>query len=132
MQIWVTNGSEKAIKGRYNGEDYEFPVGVPTPVEQDAAAHIFGFGVSDKSRALTRLGWYITSDQEEAAVARLAQIQFGASPPDAASAVAESDSPPSGNAGPLVNAGEVEGDGEAQADPSPKTTRLKKGSEKIV
>lgn len=127
MGIWVTNETDKAFSGRYAGVNYYFAIGTPVELSSEAATHIFGFGHEDKSASLRRLGWLITSDQEEAALARLTQVKFGAAPPSS-----EADADLSGNAGPLVNAGGVEGDGEAQADPSPKTTRLKKGSEKVV
>lgn len=121
--IYVTNETEAPIKGRFAGQDYVFPVGESVAIDIDTARHLFGFGESDKSLALQRLGWLAASEHYDAAVARLGKLTFGAEANSAAG--------PSGNVGPLVNAGEVEGDGEAKVSPSPKTTRLRKGSEPI-
>lgn len=53
----VTNGNLFNFVGRYNGVDYAFPVNEPAYCEDDAAAHIFGIGVTDKTAVLARHGW---------------------------------------------------------------------------
>lgn len=64
------------IKARYDGQDFEFKPGVTVALSEDAATHIFGYGMDDKARALIRLGWLVNSTQYEAALARLDDIQF--------------------------------------------------------
>lgn len=125
MNIAVTNETDKTIKGRYAGVDYEFPVGVAVEIHSDAARHIFGFGDSDKSFALGRLGWMIVSSDGDSALERLALVKFSV-PGAGASQVS--------NDGPLVNADETAGDA-ASSDAAPpkatKTQRLNKGTAPI-
>lgn len=54
--LYVANKGEKDFQDRFNGEDYVFPRGKTVPVPHEAARHIFGYGESNKARALTRLG----------------------------------------------------------------------------
>lgn len=125
MNIVVTNETDKDIKGRYASVDYEFPVGVAVEIPSDAARHIFGFGESDKSSALGRLGWMIFSGDGDAALARLALVKFG---------VPGADAPQVSNDGPLVNADETAGDAASPDVASPKVTktqRLNKGTAPI-
>lgn len=125
MKIVVTNGTEKAIKGRYAGEDYEFPVGVAVAIPEEVARHVFNFGLSDKSQALSRLGWMTSSNDADDAYSRLALITFGVS----------NDANKVSNDGPLVNADGAAGGAESEDSASPKVTktqRLKKGSEQII
>lgn len=122
MAIVVTNNTEKVIKARYSGENYLFPVGEPITISESAAQHIFGFGNSDKTNALLRLGWMPTSDEYDNAIEKLALIKFGV----------HEDTKTSSNVGPLVNAGEAAGDGAPKGALSPKATRLKKGAEQII
>lgn len=75
--LQITNGTDGKIKARFHGEDYFWPVGgVVTPVPLDAAEHIFGFGLEDKTKALHRLGWLTASSQLDSAMERLTQIKF--------------------------------------------------------
>ena len=53
--IRVVNRTESKIRGRFDGKDYEFKVNDPTDVHQSVAAHIFGFGVEDKTNAFRPL-----------------------------------------------------------------------------
>jgi hypothetical protein len=120
--IVVTNETEKVIKGRYAGKDYVFPVGQSVALPEIAASHIFGFKQSDKTAALTRLGWMTNSEQLETAVEKLGLIKFGV----------EGDTKTSSNVGPLVNAGGAEGGDAPKSALSPKATRLKTGAEQII
>ncbi len=74
--LGVKNNSKDAIEARYDGVDYVFEPGVNTAISTEAASHIFGFGLEDKSRALIRLGWLANSTQYAEAVKRLNDIQF--------------------------------------------------------
>lgn len=74
--IGVRNNSKEAILGRYDGRDYEFRPDVTEVVSVEAARHIFGFGMEDKTRAFLRLGWLRNSGAQKEAEARLNEIQF--------------------------------------------------------
>jgi len=74
--VRVTNRTGSTIKGRYDGVDYLFKPGDETDVHHLAAAHIFGFGLDDKTNAFLRLGW-LTSGSYEEGIERLKDIQFG-------------------------------------------------------
>lgn len=68
--------TQEDIVGRYDGKDYEFKRGITVACPDEAATHIFGYGLDDKSRALIRLGWVQNSTALNAALERLAQVQF--------------------------------------------------------
>ncbi len=76
--IGVKNLSGHKLTGRFNGQDFVFEADekVTTPVSEDAARHIFGYGERDKSRALLRLGWIANGAGMEEALARLGKFQF--------------------------------------------------------
>ena len=74
--IGVKNKTDAVIKSRYDGQDFTFKPGVTQAISEEAATHIFGYGLDDKSRALIRLGWLVNSTQYEDALARLENIQF--------------------------------------------------------
>jgi hypothetical protein len=56
-QIFVTNQNEETHVDRYDGEDYEFVPNDPVLIPGDAAVHMFGYGLTDKTAVLLRLGW---------------------------------------------------------------------------
>jgi hypothetical protein len=56
-QIFVTNTNSDAHADRYDGEDYEFPPNEAVLIPGDAAVHLFGYGMKDKTDILLRLGW---------------------------------------------------------------------------
>lgn len=74
--IGVKNNLEKDVVGRYNGVDYIFKAGKTTATPEEAATHIFGYGLDDKKTALLRLGWVGNSMSMDEAMERLGQIQF--------------------------------------------------------
>ena len=53
----ITNNNEKDFIGRYDGVDFTFPVATPVYCEDEAAHHIFGIGLTDKTPILSRHGW---------------------------------------------------------------------------
>jgi hypothetical protein len=57
--IKVINHNEETLKGRFDGEDFEFPCGKAVHLPLEAAKHIFGLGAEDKSQALNMLGWLV-------------------------------------------------------------------------
>lgn len=76
--IGVKNCTGKKIVARYDGHDYRFEPDekVVTPLSEDAARHIFGYGEKDKKRALLRLGWVPNGAGLEDAIDRLNGIKF--------------------------------------------------------
>jgi hypothetical protein len=72
----VTNGLEQTIAAKFAGQDFEFPPGKDVPCDEEAAAHIFGFGEPDKSIALLRLGWITPGHDKVIAEERLKKIVF--------------------------------------------------------
>ena len=76
MGIVVVNTSDAAFSDRFNGQDYEFPVGKKVLLPDEAAHHIFGLGESDKTATFARLGWIRTSGEYESAMQRLGKFQF--------------------------------------------------------
>jgi hypothetical protein len=74
--VRVTNATSETITGRFASDDYEFPPGEAVDIHLAAAAHMFGFGEEDKSRALARLGWVHSSADIKPAMARLALVTF--------------------------------------------------------
>jgi hypothetical protein len=63
-QIFVTNKNDFTHTDGYDGEEYVFPPGERVLIPGDAATHMFGFNLPDKSDALTRLGWAFIYDPD--------------------------------------------------------------------
>lgn len=74
--IGVKNNLEETVESRYDGQDYQFKPGVTVALADEAATHIFGYGLDDKSRALIRLGWLANSTAMKDALEKLDNIQF--------------------------------------------------------
>jgi|SRR5208337_1261289 len=55
--IFVTNKNDFTHIDRYDGEEYAFPPGERVLIPMDAAIHMFGHNMVDKSEILVRLGW---------------------------------------------------------------------------
>lgn len=93
------------VIGRYDGADYVFKAGEPLDVPEIVAQHVFGFGLTDKSAALARLGWATKTEEIEQAMERLFQVQFD-DPPEMIEVPRKQRAPKkAGDARPLVNAG---------------------------
>jgi hypothetical protein len=54
--LYVANKGDSAFCDRYNGEDFVIEPRQTVEISYDAARHFFGYGESDKTRALTRQG----------------------------------------------------------------------------
>lgn len=76
MQVSVYNGSGQDHEDRFDGKAYEFPAGENRVIPVDAAIHIFGMGLADRSKQLIRLGWAPTSAEVPAALRRLNGFLF--------------------------------------------------------
>lgn len=84
MVIVKNNGAEKFAgpSVRYDGKSYEFPPGKAVTVPSDAARHIFGLGLSDKTSIFVRHGWIARASDHDRAMDKLNQFSFEA--PEAA------------------------------------------------
>ena len=74
--LTVRNGNNFDLVGRYDGQDYHFPVGKITAIPDDAARHIFGVGLADKQDVLVRHGWMQHSGQHGDAMKKLNGFSF--------------------------------------------------------
>ncbi len=57
QDIFVTNHNDFHHSDCYDGVEYEFPPKERVAISPEAATHMFGFNLPDKSDVLTRLGW---------------------------------------------------------------------------
>jgi hypothetical protein len=62
-QIFVTNTNEFDHVDRYDGEEYIFPQGERVMIPWEAAVHLFGHNLKDKTETLVRLGWAMRYDE---------------------------------------------------------------------
>lgn len=76
--IGVKNLSGEKLVALYDGKKHTFEADekVTTPLADDAARHIFGYGEADKTKALLRLGWISNGANRDEAIARLGKFQF--------------------------------------------------------
>jgi hypothetical protein len=85
VTVFVTNANDFDHEDSYNGQRYVFPKGQKVPLDDEAAAHMFGYRQIDKTENLLRLGWANLPD--DGGVKRLRKFIFAA-----AKVVAEDDS----------------------------------------
>jgi hypothetical protein len=105
--VRVTNRTGANIKARYDGKDYLFKDNDSTDVHSSAAAHIFGFGATDKTNAFHRLGW-LSEMNYEMALEKLSDIEFTEVPNPAVSIMSgrpKAKRPKTSSPIPLANAG---------------------------
>jgi len=81
--VFVTNTNKEPHSDRYDGEDFVFPPGEAVLIPREAAVHMLGYQLVDKTDTLVRLGWAmkydpVTKTQIENAdgVKRLAHFVF--------------------------------------------------------
>ena len=76
--IGVKNHSGAKLVAKYAGKEFSFEAdeNVTTPLGEDAARHIFGYGEQDKTRALLRLGWLSNGSTLQTGLDKLSQFQF--------------------------------------------------------
>jgi hypothetical protein len=60
--IFITNRNDFHHVDRYDGVEYHFPPGEKVAIPQEAATHLFGTGLADRSETLVRLGWAMRYD----------------------------------------------------------------------
>jgi hypothetical protein len=76
IMLTVTNGNDFNFAGRFNSVDFSFPAGKTTALPEDAARHIFGVGLADKTDVLVRHGWMQSGAGFAAAMAILNKFSF--------------------------------------------------------
>ena len=69
------------MKDGFSGIFYEFLPGKTLEIPEEAAAHIFGYGDSDKQPYLARLGWAKTSNDLDEGLKILSQWELSTEPP---------------------------------------------------
>ena len=74
--LTVTNGNDFNFAGRFNGVDFAFPAGKTTALPEDAAKHIFGVGLADKTDVLVRHGWMTNGAMFATAMGVLNKFSF--------------------------------------------------------
>ncbi len=74
MQIFVTNNNEFTHVDKFDGVEYIWEPGQKLLIDEDAAAHMFGYGRSDKTENLIRIGWSNLFNDE--GVVRLSKFIF--------------------------------------------------------
>src|ERR1700689_5060856 len=72
----VTSNFDRKFKGKFHGTEYAWKPGDTVNMPVEAAAHIFGFGEEDKTRALHRAGFLSTVDDMDAAMEKLGKFSF--------------------------------------------------------
>src|SRR5882672_2602967 len=82
-EIFVTNKNDFHHTDMFDGQEYEFPPQERVAISVDAATHMFGFNMPDKTETLTRLGWATRLDRDAkqwvddpAGVKKLAKFVF--------------------------------------------------------
>jgi hypothetical protein len=77
-EIFVTNHNDFYHSDMFDGDSFDFPPGEKVLLPVEAAKHMLGFGRSDKTETLTRLGWANPGPMEapDAGVKKLANFVF--------------------------------------------------------
>lgn len=77
--IFVTNKG-MPISSRFEGKDYVFETDKEMEISEDAAKHIFGYGVDNKEPYFVRLGWMKMNTDLPRALERMADVSFSLEP----------------------------------------------------
>lgn len=56
-QVFVKNTNDMVHVDAFDGEEFVFPPGKAVLVPMDAARHMLGYDLKDKTETLVRLGW---------------------------------------------------------------------------
>jgi hypothetical protein len=76
MFLKVTNNGQTPFTSKFDGQEYTFLPSEFCVISADAAQHIFGVGIADKSEVLTRHGWLAHSSDTVNAMAKLDLFSF--------------------------------------------------------
>lgn len=72
----VRNNGNTPFAAKYDGREYVFAPDQLTIIDADAARHIFGVGMANKTEVLTRHGWLSHSSGLANAMAKLDAFSF--------------------------------------------------------
>jgi hypothetical protein len=74
----IENGLDETISMKFHGDLYEWAPGEKLRCTEEAARHIFGYSLEDKSSAFMRMGWLNTRPdcQPKDAMKKLSKIKF--------------------------------------------------------
>ena len=72
----VTNTGKEVFEDGYAGERYVFAPGKEVSIPYEAAVHIFGHNLKDKSDTIARLGWAETNRDMPEGLKRLAKFKI--------------------------------------------------------
>lgn len=78
-QVFVTNQGVP-FTGRFENVEYQFDTNKEVELSEEAAKHIFGYGVDDKEPYFVRLGWMKMNTDLPRAKERLTQVKFSSEP----------------------------------------------------
>jgi hypothetical protein len=79
--IYVTNHGEEELIDGYWGVRYEFLPEKTVEIPEEAALHIFGYGIEDKEPHLARLGWIKTRNEYKEGLKRLSKFEISLTAP---------------------------------------------------
>jgi hypothetical protein len=74
--VFVTNTGTEKLTDSWDGKPYDFSPGKAVEIPAVAAAHLFGFGVEDKTPQLARFGWAVTTKDIPEGLKRLAKFKI--------------------------------------------------------
>lgn len=80
--VFVTNRGDAEHTDSYLGVTYEFARGVTLEMPVQAARELLGYGHSDKTQFVIRLGWPKTNLDVPEAIERLNKIEISKTPPE--------------------------------------------------
>lgn len=72
--VFITNTSDITLTDGWGGVSYTFEPGKTIEVPEFVASHVFGFGHSDKSHHLARLGWAATKNDLDKGLEKLSMF----------------------------------------------------------
>lgn len=72
----VKNNGTEPFSAKFDGQTYLFESNKPLTITVEAAQHIFGLGVPDKSEVMSRHGWFSHSAEKDSALAKLNAFSF--------------------------------------------------------
>jgi hypothetical protein len=79
--VFVTNYGDSEHTDSYLGVSYTFRRGVTLELPENAARELLGYGHTDKTPFVVRLGWPVTSLDVPQAIERLNKIEISREPP---------------------------------------------------
>lgn len=79
--VYVTNTSNEDFQDAWDGKRIDFPVGETVALPEPVAAKLFGYGQTDRTPQIARLGWSATHNDLPKALERLDKFVISKNPP---------------------------------------------------